>query len=259
LGISGWLANTEPHTLRLLPGSYSIVQGDGLVTDTEFTLNRSGLVDYAPKNNAILAGRGTNTLNFIGLAVTLNGSELAIDRYRVVGITDWLASNQSHLLRILPGSYLLVQPSGLVPRGAFTMLVNGTIDYEPDLDISAGGYLAGAGTTELRLRGHPVSIDATEFAGSEIVLLPQNIPINSSAGQVQTLNLLPEYNLQLDLRSPPQQNAMFDLLPNGAIRLHEPYPFIAIDRLDNHPLIRLTQNQLRQRQPCRRPAIQQRI
>jgi hypothetical protein len=259
LGISDWLTNTEPHTLRLLPGSYLIVQGNGLVTDTEFTLKRSGLIDYAPKNNEIFAGRGTNTINFIGLSVSLDGRELAIDRYLVVGITDWLTSNELHILRILPGSYLLAQNSGLVPRGAFNILVNGTIGYEPDLDINVGGYLAGSGTTEFRLRGHPVSIDTTEFAGSDIVLLPQNIPINTSAGQVQTLNLLPEYNLQLALRSPPPQNAMFDLLPNGSIRLHEPYPFVAIDRLDNHPLIRLTQNQLRQRQPCRRPAIQQRI
>jgi hypothetical protein len=259
LGISDWLTNTEPHTLRLLPGSYLIVQGNGLVTDTEFTLKRSGLIDYAPKNNEIFAGRGTNTINFIGLSVSLDGRELAIDRYLVVGITDWFPSNELHILRILPGSYLLAQNSGLVPRGAFNILVNGTIDYEPDLDISAGGYLAGAGTTELRLRGHPVSIYATEFAGSDIVLLPQNIPIDSSAGQVQTLNLLPEYNLQLALRSPPPQNAMFDLLPNGVIRLHEPYPFIVLDRLDNRSLIRLTQNLLRQRQPCRRPAIQQRL
>ena len=48
----------------------------------------------------------------------------------------------------------------------FTVTASGTVSYAPALDVSAGGFLSGAGSTTLTVVGFPVTIDASTLTGT---------------------------------------------------------------------------------------------
>ena len=258
--ITGWLTSDREHELRLLPGKYQFMQGNGPVADVLFSV----LLDGTPaidssRSGAIMSLVPANatsppTVVFSGHAIDLDFTELSSHRYRL-DVTDWFENDRVHSVRLMPTRYHMVNAVGAIDRGVFDVLAGGNLNYADELDLANGGYLTGAGTATLTVMGFPLGIDATAIAGTDVTIAPEGIAIDSNAGTVQTVRLLPQYDIQLNLDTAPGQTAVFDLAGDGFVILLEPYPFAVLDELDGHPLIRLTHDLLRQKTPCRRPVL----
>uniref|UniRef100_UPI00047678C8 hypothetical protein n=1 Tax=Lamprocystis purpurea TaxID=61598 RepID=UPI00047678C8 len=156
-GITGWLANTAPHTLNLLPGAYGFQQPTGVVPGADFQVRLDGAIDYAAASDAFLTGRGSSTFTLLGYTITVDATALTAPQFHLSGITDWLASTQPRPLRLLPATYLFVHGSGRVPTADFTVTVAGLVDYP----VTADGYLAGRGSGTFTLLGYAITVDAT--------------------------------------------------------------------------------------------------
>jgi hypothetical protein len=64
-------------TLDLAPGDYGFQIQSGVFTDLSFTVTPQGTLDYDHSCDAFLGGRGTSSLQLIGLEVTLDASSLS--------------------------------------------------------------------------------------------------------------------------------------------------------------------------------------
>lgn len=72
------------------------------------------------------------------------------------GTTAPIDGSQPVVIQLLPGTYEFSQAPG-VAAFSFEVTPTGTVDYDPGFD----GFLAGRGTTQLSVYGHPVELDAT--------------------------------------------------------------------------------------------------
>jgi hypothetical protein len=253
LNITPWLSCKAKYTLRLLPGAYQFYKSDNThATEADFSVNRQGQVQYADASEGILTGRGSNKLAVIGLPIILDVSRLDAESFRLLNITPWLSCKAKYTQRLLPGVYQFNQSDGKhIPEADFTVTRAGLIDYP----ASSNGLLAGLGSGTLRVLGYALGIDGTAFAGTALTLPSLGISVYTSTGSVQTLHLLPQKNLRLNLQTTPPREAQFDLNPNGSINLGDDYPFVVLDSLDGRPLLRFIQDEIRQKRPCRRPSI----
>jgi hypothetical protein len=124
---TGALPTNSVQTVQLEPRNYRLLTHATADTTWQFDITPEGVVDYQPSldvtQGGFLSGRGTTTLNLVGLPVTLNARELTTDRYLLPGVTDWLANTEPHTLRLLPRSYSIVQGNGLVTKDEFPELI----------------------------------------------------------------------------------------------------------------------------------------
>lgn len=194
------------------------------------------------------------TVRYLGYAIDLDFTHLSGHSYRL-DLTDHLTNDQVHHLRLMPTRYQLCSVAGVVDRGVFEVMVGGTVSYAEELDTANGGYLTGAGSAALGVIGFPIGIDATAVAGTAATILPEGIVIDTNSADVQTVWLLPQYDIQLVLQAAPSRTALFDLFSAGSVALLEPYPFVSLGQVDGHPLIRLTHDMVRVRRPCGRPTV----
>ena len=136
-----------------------------------------------------------------------------------------------------------------MPEADLQIRMDGSVDYPSNRDL----FLGGRGTGSFVLVGLPIGIDSTALVGTAVVLVPLGIAIDPSLTGIQTVWLLPQQDLGLVVQSTPALTALFDLKTNGSVEFFEPAPFVTVDRLDGHPLFRLTLEVVRTRSPCRRP------
>ena len=113
----------------------------------------------------------------------------------------------------------------------------------------------GQGTPKLGVIGYSVLVDASAFPGTALLLMPVGLVIDTTGPAPQSVSLLPQAGLTLELRTTPPKSAAFDMERNGRITLSEPYPFVEIRQQGTRQLIRLTKETLRQKRPCR-PVIE---
>lgn len=145
---TGWLGvdgiTFDPAAVlpfRLLPGGHFLVTPFG--TTLQFTVTSDGTVGYDPSLDGFVSGRGTTTLELVGMPVTIDA--------RVFGNTslyfDGLFFDASAIYHawLLPGTHGIHLGSTFL---TFTVGLDGRIDYDAAYD----GLLAGRGTTTLTFR-----------------------------------------------------------------------------------------------------------
>jgi hypothetical protein len=260
LDITGWLPAKKLQTMRLMPKAYQFVQATGAVTDAVFTVQGDGVVNFdATKAGGfmeVLPGSASTSpiVRCLGYELTLDFTLLRGRGYRL-DITGWYSSERTWTIRLMPTRYQLVNVAGAITNGSFGFDRFGRVDYARELDVSVGGFLAGSGTSTLQATGYVLAIDATIFRGIGLNLQPEGIALDTSSGEVATVRLLPQASIQLRLETTPAQIAEFDLSSVGSVTLLDAYPFCEIGQWDGHPLIRLTNNVVREKRPCRRPSL----
>jgi hypothetical protein len=138
------VSNIAPFVLSGLPGSYTLANDAGTGNSVSFILAPDGSVNYAPKLNAILSGRGTSTLTVLGRTIQINATALSqrnIPTFQIVGVGTF-STSQIQTVTLLPGPVTFVDATS---EFAFTLTLSGTVDYVHLLD----GQLGGRGTREL--------------------------------------------------------------------------------------------------------------
>ena len=186
--------------------------------------------------------------------IQVDATHLTSPRFLIAGVTGWLETASTHTLQLEPGTFSVQTPAGQDASWRFEVTPHGTVGYDEARDVSQGGFLSGRGTANLALLGYSLLIDASLFPGAELVLMPLDHIIDTTAPAPQAISLLPHESVTLELRSVPPKSALFELMRrNGRLSLDEPYPFVEIRQHGTQPLIRLTRDTLRRKRPCRPP------
>lgn len=254
--ISGSLATDEPHPLNLLPGHYELQEGSRLVPETAFDVRPDGTIDYATSSDAFLAGRGTSTFKLLGLPITLDARPLSTPFFGLFAVTAWLPTHELQALNLLPGGYQFAQPTGTSPEADFTVRADGNTTYEPwqDAAFTPPGALEGRTTSSLRVVGFEILIDASDYTGDTVVLMPLGLNIDTALPNPVPVSLVSESGLSLELRTANTSIVLFDVTGNGTVVLDEPYPFVDLRWQGHRQVIRLTRNETRQKAKCCAPA-----
>jgi hypothetical protein len=200
VGPSGEILLTSPDSsVQLAPGGYEVIVGSGLVADFAFTVSPQGTIDFDTRFNAFLGGRGTSTLVVTGFLITFDARYLSGPTTLFVLPDAVTVLNTT--LHLLPASaYQMEQGSGSVAQWKLQIGLDGKLHYDPVLDVSRNGFLAGNGTTRLQLFGYPLLVDARASGAGAVVVVPTG-NITASATDVTFVNLLPTDNVALQLDS----------------------------------------------------------
>jgi nicotinamidase-related amidase len=148
----GTFSSSTVTALSLPAGDYAISAGDGRVL---VTVAATGTVDYATSLDGVLAGRGTIRITLLGAAITIDGRALSVPWMDLASVPRLGTSTPAvvHLLPTPGGAQRLSAGDGGV---AFEVLANGTVAYDPALDL----VLQGRGTSTLVVSGVALTIDA---------------------------------------------------------------------------------------------------
>ena len=186
-GVTGALATSSPHTVKLGAGVYTIRTQDSSEPSWHFDVTAEGLIDYDigldTSVGGFLTGRGTATIDVLGFLVTLDGRDLSAPHYLVANVTSWLSRTELNALHLLAGQYRFVQPNAVAVD--FVIRIDGTLDYANGSDV----FLRGRGTSVLRILGFSIAIDARVLTAAHFSLASMTSWITST--EIQTLRLLP--------------------------------------------------------------------
>jgi hypothetical protein len=212
---SNWVDSRTVQLFNLAAGEYSFQIASGYYADFTFRVTALGTIDFNVAYNGFLSGRNSSTLTIDGLSVTLDARYLSGSGVLLVVPStndDWITYKTC---RMLPASYYSVQQgSGVVANFYFKLGVDGHWSYDPALDLSTGGFLAGAGTSTLAFYGYPLLVDARAAGGTGVTV--QTIwGMPFSATSVEFANLLPAQYFALQVRPGIVSSASFSLSPNG--------------------------------------------
>jgi hypothetical protein len=96
--------------------------------------------------------------------------------------------------------------------------VDGRWVYNAPLDVGAGGFLSGQGTSTLTIFGYPILVDARAAGGTGVVVQTVwGMPFSTTS--VEYACLLPAQYYALQVRSGVVSNASFSLGTNGAFAI----------------------------------------
>ena len=216
---SAWTDSRVVQSFNLAPGTYSFQIASGYYADFTFRVTSTGLVDYDAGFNGFLSGRNTATLGVDGLAVTIDARYLSGSGVLLVApLTndDWISYRT---VRLVPASYYSVQQgSGVVANFTLKLGVDGRWVYNAPLDVSAGGFLSGQGTSTLTIFGYPILVDARTAGGTGVVVQTVwGMPFSTTS--VEYACLLPAQYYALQVRSGVVSNASFSVGTNGAFTI----------------------------------------
>lgn len=197
IGIRGWIDSTKVRTLQLEPGTYQYQVRSGAVSHLRFTVTEEGTVDYDAALDAVVSGRGTDTLTVTGVETTIDarylterGVLLSVGQTEENPLTDedWILHRT---IRLVPAPhYSLHQGSGQNVAFVFEVTVDGSFQYDAKYDVRKGGFVRGLGRSTLELFGHPILVDARAAGGSGLLIQPVS-GLSFTPTAVQLVNLLP--------------------------------------------------------------------
>ena len=185
--------------------------------------------------------------------IQLDATRLTITQFAILGVTGWLDAKLVQTVQLDMGKYHIQTPAGIDTSWTFEVSSDGTLAFDPVLAHERGGFLDGNGTTCLVIIGYAITIDGGTYRGTGLVLKPFGMMIDTTAPVPTIVSLLPQSDLSLALSSTPPKEVVFDLHPNGAIALREPYPYVELGQAGDNIRLRLIQQEFRQKRPCRRP------
>lgn len=262
-----WLNTRESHTVRLFPARYGLDLVSGAINGAEFEVIFGGTIDYDSSLDiqrssgdlrppGYLSGNSTNKLRLEGYAITLDASPLAqvAGSFRLGSgdTTSRLATNKPSTVRLLPTHYSLYFDTGAIAEHLFDVLYGGVIRYASQFDWSNGGFLTGNGGTILKIHGYSLLVDASELRGVAVILWPFRVVIDTSSAS-QAIQVLPQADLTLELRSTSPQLVVFDMEQNGTITLRKSYPFVTLGQRDGYPLLKLKNHDLQLERSDKQP------
>ena len=238
------------QTLRLLPGPYQLGWNSAPVPETMFSVELTGKVQYTEPPAGVIGvmkGAGTSSITFVGYPTGFDFSAISADRFRIVNFTDWLDNVPINSLPLLPGTYQVVQGTGLVPEATFEVKFGGDVKYRPDglTEVTERG--------QVRFVGLTILVDATDLAGITVRLADLGVAFDASGVQPQRLAQFPFAMLTLLLGTNPPSEVEFFLRQGPLIELDEPYPFVEVRQVGGTQTLRLTIPAPRQKRPCLRP------
>jgi hypothetical protein len=215
-----WLeCRSAVRTLEMPPGTYHFQVASGYFADFTFEVTAEGKVDYPPAFDGFLEGRDSSRLTIKGFEVTLDARYLSnAGILLVIPTDDWILHET---VRMVPASHYRVQQgSGILGLFKFALDLEGHFQYDPALDVAAGGFLAGHGTSTLEFLGYPLLIDARADGGDWLLLNPiWGMPLIPA--KVQYVSLLPAARFIILTRGGVLTTAEFSLQPDGTLVFDE--------------------------------------
>lgn len=223
LGGVGRFATAGKWLVSLLPGYHPIVYqtaaGPGVTgpgpayADAFFFVRPDGSIDYDDPLEPVLAGRGSSTLDVVGVTLDLDMTALAAPGVRIGGLPERRETDSPQTVTLLPGPHRISYQTGLDPvaytDAYFRATVDGVGEYDPPLE----GVLVGSGTTALAVRGVPITIDATALEESDYLL--RGVGTLPTAPDPLTIRLLPGPH---QLRTADgDEDFFFHVLPDGTV------------------------------------------
>jgi hypothetical protein len=173
--------DSSVRAMRLVPGHHQYLSGFGYI---DFMINSDGTIGFDPAMSSYVDGAGSTTLIIRGLPVTVDVTQLSNTGYYLAhDIADQLDNTTAHAVRLLPGRHEFVTGFATI---FYTVTPDGRFDYDPAL----GGFVSGAGTTTLVVRGLPVTVDVTQLSNSGYYLA-QDIVAPFDNTTAHTVRLMP--------------------------------------------------------------------
>jgi hypothetical protein len=175
--------------VNLPAGPHSFQQASGYYADFQFEVTTAGTVDYDPKFDAFLSGRGTSTLTVGGFTIELDISALSHGLLPLIaGANDFLMPDTVHRLVLPPASfYSFVAGSGLVASFIFGVDLAGHVVIDPKY----AGFAEGVGSQRLTIRGYPIRIDGRRLTHGLLPLMLRRNDDFLSQTEVHSLTLIP--------------------------------------------------------------------
>jgi len=157
-------------TIQLPAGTYSFQQASGSFADVQFEVTATGTLDYDPKYDTFLSGRGTSTLTVSGFAIAIDVTALSHGLLPMIaGSKDFLMPDTVHTLVLVPASFYGFQPgSGIVANFSFGVDLNGNVIIDPKY----AGFADGTGSNRLTIRGYVIEIDGRELSHGLLPVIP---------------------------------------------------------------------------------------
>jgi len=158
-------SNTE--SLTLIPGRYAFQA----VGEFPFTVTGDGLLDFQPRLNSFVGGRGSSSLAISGFDISVNATALTGPDFFLTD-TPSFPTDTVATLKLIPGFYKFSSDD---IEFFFSFLFQGTIDFIPSLD----NQISGRGTNLLTIGARTVAIDIKPGSDPNSIKLGSdgNVPV----------------------------------------------------------------------------------
>jgi hypothetical protein len=187
------IGSTEPFRdanidlpFDLAPGTYRIAVRS-CQSEVAFQVLDDGRVTHDFKGCLEVSG---NRITVHGCPVTVDARYVAMrDGKGVLFIAcdDWI---MHRTINLLPGTAYHVQQGAAIQSSfGFDLRKDGCFTYEPDHDISRGGFLGGENTSTIVFHGYPFLLDATQVGTRVNYFNVRGLEMAENA--LQFANLLP--------------------------------------------------------------------
>lgn len=155
-----WLPGHLPHfvdgsvpggaVVHLTPGDYAFQQTRYRATDLRFHVTDEGTVDFHPRHDDQLEGRGTGTLRVRGVPVTLRPTGTPRPVLPMWGGCHEPLDTSARTLRMPTGPAYAIR-LGSVPSTVveFSVAADGRVDYRSEYDRALSGRGTGCLTLDL--------------------------------------------------------------------------------------------------------------
>ena len=141
--------------VRLDPGEYRFQQTRDRACDVAFRVTPEGTVDFDADHEHLLGGRGTSTLQVVGVPVTLNPTGRPRPLLPMWGGCYEPIDAQKQTVRMPPGTAYEFR-LGPRPRTVleFSVAADGRVDYPREYDRALSGRGTGCLTVDLDTLAH---------------------------------------------------------------------------------------------------------
>jgi hypothetical protein len=151
-------------TRQLMPGSYDLQPGSGMVANCQFSVDASDGVSLSGCGTA--ASAVNSTIVFDGLPVTLNAAGLSTGVVLAAWSPSGVAAHKTATLQLMPSAdgYGLVPSAGSDSHCYFTLANSGLVS------VTHCGSSASASGSTVTFTGFPITLNATMLSTTKYVI-----------------------------------------------------------------------------------------
>jgi hypothetical protein len=158
------VARGATATRQLMPGSYDLQPGSGMVATCQFSVDAADDVSLSDCGGT--ASTSGSTIVFEGLTVTLNATALDTGVVLAAESSSGVAAHNSAALQLMPSAdgYGLIPAAGSDSHCYFTLANSGMVS------VTHCGSSASASQSTVVFSGFPVALDATMLSTTRYVI-----------------------------------------------------------------------------------------